>query len=62
MPGARMKTEGRIGPAVWGLLVLLAVPVIAGAFWFDARLGLIALEMLPVIGGGLALYETIRKP
>ena len=44
---------------VWGWM-LLAIPAIAGAFWFDARLGLVTLEAIPMIGGGLALYKVIR--
>jgi len=44
---------------VWGWM-LLGILAIAGAFWTDVRLGLVFLEALPLIGGGLALYKVIR--
>lgn len=44
---------------VWGWM-LLGITAIAVAFWLDARLGLVTLEALPTIGGGLALYKAIR--
>lgn len=44
---------------VWGWM-LIGVLVIAGAFWTDVRLGLVTLEALPLLGGGLALYKVIR--
>lgn len=44
---------------VWGWM-LLGILAIAGAFWIDARLGLVSLEALPLVGGGLALYKVIR--
>ena len=44
---------------VWGWM-LLGILGIAGAFWVDVRLGLVALEAIPLIGGGLALYKVIR--
>ena len=53
-----MKKE-RVGMPVWGWM-LLGILAIAGAFWLDVRLGLVTLEALPLIGGGLALYKVIR--
>ncbi len=44
---------------VWGWM-LLGIPAIAVAFWLDARLGLVTLEAIPIVGGGLALYKVIR--
>lgn len=44
---------------VWGWM-LLGILAIAGGFWIDVRLGLVTLEALPLIGGGLALYKVIR--
>lgn len=44
---------------VWGWMLLGSL-AIAGGFWIDVRLGLVTLEALPLIGGGLALYKVIR--
>jgi len=44
---------------VWAWM-LVGVAVIAGGFWLDVRLGLVLIEALPVLGGGIALYKVIR--